>query len=103
MTVGVGDAAYSNCGYIEPIYHKDNLISITRDRKNRAAYNIFSGDQKKVGRKRYYGEKVDLLDQKTQLTTHSITEFDNVSKKGNIYDPFRELYVYYKCFYLYEQ
>ena len=84
MTVGVGDAAYSNCGYIEPIYHKDNLISITRDRKNRAAYNIFSGDQKKVGRKRYYGGKVDLLDQKTQLTTHSITEFDNVSKKGNI-------------------
>ena len=44
ITVGVGDAAYSNCGYIEPVYHKDNLISITRDRKNRAAYNIFSGD-----------------------------------------------------------
>jgi len=43
VTVGIGDAAYSNCKYIEPIYNKDNLISITRDRKNRATYSIFSG------------------------------------------------------------
>jgi len=82
ITVGIGDAAYSNCGYIEPIYNKDNLISITRDRKNRAVYSIFLGDQKKAGRKRYYGKKVNLLDHNTQLTRHDITEFDNVPKKG---------------------
>ncbi len=46
-----GDAAYSNCGYIEPLYNKDNLISLTRDRKNRAIYAVFSGNQKKFGRK----------------------------------------------------
>ena len=84
MTVGIGDAAYSNCGYIEPIYNKDNLISITRDRRNRATYTAFSGVQKKAGRKRYYGEKVDLLGKNTQLTPYSITEFNNVSKQGKI-------------------
>ena len=84
ITVGIGDAAYSNCGYIEPIYNKVNLISITRDRKNRATYTVFSGAQKKAGRNRYYGEKVNLLKENTQLTPHSITEFDNVSKKGEI-------------------
>ena len=84
ITVGIGDAAYSNCKYIEPIYNKDNLISITRDRKNRATYTVFSGAQKKSGRERYYGEKVDLLKENTQLTPHSITEFNNVSKKGGV-------------------
>lgn len=84
VTVGIGDAAYSNCKYIEPIYNKDNLISITRDRKNRATYSIFSGIQKKSGRKRHYGEKIDLLKENTQLTPNSITEFNNVSKKGRV-------------------
>lgn len=84
ITIGIGDAAYSNCGYIEPIYNKDNLISITRDRKNRAVYDVFSGDQKKVGRKRYYGDKVNLLEQNTQFIPRDITKFDNVSKKGEI-------------------
>ncbi len=51
IIISVGDAAYSNCGYIEPLYNKDNLISLSRDRKNRAIYAVFSGDQKKFGRK----------------------------------------------------
>ena len=84
ITVGIGDAAYSNCKYIEPIYNKDHLISITRDRKNRATYTVFSGVQKKSGRKRHYGERIDLLKERTQLIPHSITEFNNVSKKGRV-------------------
>ncbi len=75
-------AAYSNCGYIEPLYNKDNLISLTRDKKNRAIYTTFSGDQKKFGRKRCYGEKVNLIQENTQLIADNVTVFDNVSKKG---------------------
>lgn len=84
MTISIGDTAYSNCGYIEPLYNNDNLISITRDRKNRAAYTMFSGNQKVFGRKKCYGERVNLTQENTQLIPDSVSKYDNVSKKGVI-------------------
>ena len=58
------------------------MISLTRDRKNRAVYRVFSGDQKKLGRKRCYGERINLTEANAKLTPHGVTEFDNISKKG---------------------
>ncbi len=55
---------------------------MTRDRKNRAIYVAFSGDQKKFGKKRCYGEKVNLIQGNTQLIADNVTTFDNVLKKG---------------------
>ncbi len=57
IIISVGDVAYNNCGYIEPLYNKNNLISLTRDRKNRDIYATFFWDQKKFGRKRCYEER----------------------------------------------
>ncbi len=54
---------------------------MTRDRKNRAIYAPFSGDQKNFCRKRCYGEKVNLIQKNTQLIADNVTAFDNVSKK----------------------
>ncbi len=51
IIISVGGAAYSNCGYIEPLYNKDNLISLTRDRKNRAIYAMFLGIKKSLAEK----------------------------------------------------
>ena len=49
ITISIADAAYSNTGYLEPLYKEDNIINITRDRKNRAVYNMFTGEQKPKG------------------------------------------------------
>ena len=81
VTISVGDTAYSNCGYIEPLYNKDSLISLTRDRKNRAIYRVFSGDQKKIGRKRCYGERINLTEANAKVIPDIVTEFANTSKK----------------------
>ncbi len=54
---------------------------MTRDRKNRAIYVAFSGDQKKFGRKRCYGKTVNLIQENTQLIADNVIAFDNVSKK----------------------
>ncbi len=82
ITIGIGDAAYSNTGYLEPLYKEANIISITRDRKNRAIYGIFTGEQKTKGRKRYYGDKLNLSQRQDSLTLGSVVKFDNISSTG---------------------
>lgn len=82
ITIGVGDAAYSNTGYIEPLYKEENIISITRDRKNRAVYNMFTGEQKAKGRKRYYGDKINLLQHQDSLNPSNVTKFHHISNSG---------------------
>jgi hypothetical protein len=78
ITIGVGDAAYSNCGYIEPLYHKDNLVSITRDRKNRVVHRMFAGNQKPSGRKRFYGERVYLTGENINISPDNEIEFSDI-------------------------
>ena len=82
ITIGVGDAAYSNCGYIEPLYHKDNLVSITRDRKNRVVHRMFTGKQKASGRKRFYGERVYLTGKNINIYPDNETEFSDIIQRG---------------------
>ncbi len=65
--ITIGCITYSNCGYIEPLYNKNNLISLTRDRKNRAIYAVFSGDQKKFGRKKMLWRKVEFNTRKHSI------------------------------------
>ena len=84
MTISIGDAAYSNTRYIEPLYKEDNIINITRDRKNRAVYNIFTGQQKTKGRKRYYGDRLNLLEHKNMLLPSNKIKFQQTSKKGKV-------------------
>ena len=82
ITIGVGDAAYSNCGYIEPLYHKDNLVSITRDRKNRVVHRMFVGNQKASGRKRFYGERVYLTGENINISPDNEIEFSDIIQNG---------------------
>ena len=82
ITIGVGDAAYSNCGYIEPLYHKDNLVSITRDRKNRVVHRMFAGNQKASGRKRFYGERVYLTGEDINISPDNEIEFSDIIQNG---------------------
>jgi hypothetical protein len=82
MTIGIADAAYSNTGYLEPLYKEDNIINITRDRKNRAIYGMFTGEQKQKGRKRHYGDKINLSEHKDKLTPKNVVRFNHTSKKG---------------------
>ena len=82
MTISIADAAYSNTGYLEPLYKEDNIINITRDRKNRAVYSMFTGEQKPKGRKRHYGDKINLSEHKDKLTPDSVVRFNHTSKKG---------------------
>ena len=82
ITIGIGDAAYSNTSYLEPLYKESNIISITRDRKNRVIYSIFTGEQKTKGRKRYYGDKLNLSQQQDSLALSIVVKFDNISSTG---------------------
>lgn len=82
ITISVGDAAYSNITYLEPLYQESNIISITRDRKNRAIYDIFTGEQKNRGRKRYYGKKTNLSKDQDKLTPTTIERFRDTTVKG---------------------
>jgi hypothetical protein len=82
MIISIADAAYSNTGYLEPLYKKDNIINITRDRKNRAIYTMFTGEQKNKGRKRHYGDKINLSEYKDKLTPDNLVRFNHTSKKG---------------------
>lgn len=82
MTISIADAAYSNTGYLEPLYKEDNIINITRDRKNRAVYTMFIGEQKTKGRKRHYGDKINLSEHKDKLTPDNVVRFNHTSKKG---------------------
>ena len=82
MTISIGDAAYSNVNYIEELSKEDNIINITRDRKNRAIYNIFAGEKKKSGRKRYYGDKLNLAQSQDMLIPNNIVKFGHSSNKG---------------------
>ena len=82
MTISIADAAYSNTGYLEPLYKQDNIINITRDRKNRAVYTMFTGEQKPKGRNRHYGDKINLSEHKDKLTPDNVVRFNHTSKKG---------------------
>ena len=82
ITISIGDAAYSNTSYIEPLYKELNIINITRDRKNRAVYTIFAGEQKGVGRKRYYGDKVNLSQHHDNLTPSNVVKLQHFSNTG---------------------
>jgi hypothetical protein len=82
MTISIADAAYSNTGYLEPLYKEDNIINITRDRKNRAVYTMFTGEQKPKGRNRHYGDKINLSEHKDNLTPDNVVRFNHTSKKG---------------------
>ena len=81
ITISIGDAAYSNARYIEPLYQEPNIINVTRDRKNRAVYKTFTGEQKPKGRKRYYGDKVNFSEQQANLTPSHVTQFNHTSSK----------------------
>jgi len=82
ITINIGDAAYSNTGYLQPLYKEENIINITRDRKNRAVYNIFTGEQKAKGRKRYYGDKINLSQHQDRLTPSNVTTCHNILNSG---------------------
>lgn len=60
----VADSAYSSNKFISDLSHQKDAVLITRMRSNRKAYYTFSGHQKKLGRNKKYGDRVDLANEK---------------------------------------
>ncbi|MEK6869312.1 MAG: transposase [Nanoarchaeota archaeon] len=59
----VADSAYSSNKFIAGISQQKDAVLITRVRSNRKAYYTFSGHQKKLGRNKKYGDRVDLANE----------------------------------------
>ena len=53
----MGDAAYSCNKFVQPLYRIDNVVTITRARRNKAIYKKYIDKKEGSGRKRHYGKK----------------------------------------------
>ena len=84
LHIAVGDSSYSANSFICPLYQSKNVVTITRQRVNRAMYDVFQGPQKAKGRKRIYGKKMIIKDIDESVVADHSEVFTEDSKKGVI-------------------
>ena len=80
----IGDSAYSCNKFVQPLYKTDNVVTITRARRNKAIYKKYIDKKEGSGRKRHYGEKSKLNNPDSLPTPDFAEEFEEVLKNGSI-------------------
>ena len=79
----MGDSAYSCNKFVQPLYKIDNVITITRSRRNKAIYKKYVDKEEGSSRKRHYGEKSKLNNPDSLPTPNFVEEFEEVLKNDN--------------------
>ena len=79
------------------IYKIDNVVTITRARRNKAIYKKYIDKKEGSGRKRHYGEKSKLNDPDSLPTPDFAEEFEEVLKNGSIQTVKLSVYEGYIC------
>ena len=93
----MGDSAYSCNKFVQPLYKIDNVVTITRARRNKAIYKKYVDKKEGSGRKRHYGEKSKLNDPDSLPTPNFAEEFEEVLKNGSIQTVKLSVYEGYIC------
>ena len=70
--------------FVQPLYKIDNVVTITRARRNKAIYKKYVDKKEGSGRKRHYGEKNKLNNPDSLPTPDFAEEFEEVLKNSSI-------------------
>ena len=93
----IGDSAYSCNKFVQPLYKIDNVVTITRARRNKAIYKKYVDKKEGSGRKRHYGEKSKLNNPDSLPTPDFAEEFEEVLKNDSIQAVKLTVYEGYIC------
>ena len=79
----VGDSAYSCNKFVQPLYKIDNVVTITRARRNKAIYKKYVDKKEGSGRKSIMEKRGKLNDPDSLPNPNSAEAFEEVLKNGS--------------------